>query len=162
MWTVTEQQKPLPHAIGLPGDRVTIPHRNCPQAALAAEGFIVKRKRIIPGFKGTEAQRFFRKVEITPGGCWLWTGSKNPRGYGAFCLQAKPGMGENVSRVCAHRWVFQWWFGNVETGIDVHHTCENPSCVNPLHLKAVPHKQHIQNHWRQKPWKQGLGNRPAL
>lgn len=72
-------------------------------------------------------ERFFSKVYISITGCWLWTAYRNKAGYGDF------GVRRRVMK--AH--VFSWEFHNgkeVPRGLDVCHTCDTPSCVNPDHL----------------------------
>lgn len=58
-------------------------------------------------------------------GCWLWTGSKNGRGYGSIYLDGK--------RVGAH--VASWilFKGPIPDGMNVCHHCDNPPCINPHH-----------------------------
>jgi hypothetical protein len=72
--------------------------------------------------------RFWSHVDKT-GDCWIWTGAKDPAGYGRFT----PGNGMSGTRF-AHRmsWV-------LATGQDpglqhVLHRCDNPPCVRPDHL----------------------------
>lgn len=34
--------------------------------------------------------RFFAKVEEHPSGCWIWTASLSPTGYGQFMFDGRP------------------------------------------------------------------------
>jgi len=67
------------------------------------------------------------RVEIDPeSGCWNWTKSKNPKGYGRVKVQGK----------CegAHRVSYRVFNGVLPEGAHVLHKCDNPGCVNPEHL----------------------------
>jgi hypothetical protein len=75
-------------------------------------------------------ERFWAKVSKQPSGCWLWTGSKRSKGYGAFCY-AKNG---EVVQGRAHRFSWELHNGEIPDGLCVLHKCDVPSCVNPDHL----------------------------
>lgn len=64
----------------------------------------------------------------TLGGCWEWKGTKNEYGYGIFLLP-----GEKSSR--AHRVMYERVNGPIPNNLVVMHICDNPSCVNPDHLR---------------------------
>jgi hypothetical protein len=71
--------------------------------------------------------RFMRFVSKEPtSGCWLWTGSVSPKGYGGF------GGGTYGKR--AHRVSWRLFRGTIPDGFDVCHKCDTPPCVNPDHL----------------------------
>lgn len=93
----------------------------------------------------TPEERFWKKVKKGRG-CWLWTGCRNPRGYGRFGLSGKRhGKIESAHRV-------SWFFAH---GIwpgkrMVRHRCDNPPCVRPSHLVRGAHFQNVSDAVRRK------------
>jgi hypothetical protein len=84
-------------------------------------------------FGGTDMERFMDKVIIGPGGCWLWTAAVDRQGYGVFWADGKTHL--------AHRWAYSQLVGG-NMGMESHHTCKEPSCVNPHHLKVMSRERH--------------------
>lgn len=70
--------------------------------------------------------------------CWPWTGSRSIKGgYGK--------IGINGKSVMAHRMVYILTHGKISEDIPyVTHTCNNPPCCNPKHLKADTPKGNSQ------------------
>lgn len=73
--------------------------------------------------------RFWNMVETGPG-CWTWKGSHNKGGYGLFWPQWR-------STWPAHRYMYWMEIGELIEGMEIHHICNNPGCVNPEHLEQV-------------------------
>lgn len=74
-------------------------------------------------------ERFYEKVWMVEDGCWLWTGSTHPTGYGYFSVKNYP--------VRAHRWAYEQFIGPIPERLVLDHLCKKRSCVNPKHLEPV-------------------------
>jgi hypothetical protein len=91
-------------------------------------------------------QRFLEKVE-REGECLVWTAHRDPDGYGTFHLGGR--------KVFAHRVAFY-----AKTGREppvVRHTCDNPACVNPSHLRGGTQLDNVRD--RDRKDRQAKGSR---
>lgn len=74
-------------------------------------------------------------------GCWVFGGSKNPRGYGLVSVR-KQMFNENTT--CRpHRLLYAYFIGPFNLSLTLDHLCRNPACCNPWHLEPVTLKENI-------------------
>jgi len=88
---------------------------NCPKTAPSHPSFFTTFERFI--------------LPEPNSGCWLWTSTATPPGYGWFRRSGK--------MIYAHRAAYEASTGQrVPVGLVVRHSCDTPSCVNPDHLSV--------------------------
>lgn len=83
-------------------------------------------------------ERLSRYTQIdSETGCWNWTGYKDKDGYGNINIGRSPHQ--------AHRVSYHEFKGFFDTTLQVRHTCDNPSCINPSHLVLGTHKDNMKD-----------------
>lgn len=75
------------------------------------------------------AERLWARVRKTET-CWIWEGSRNALGYGNI---GRGGRG--AGNVSTHRAAWELTYGSVPDGKYLLHSCDNPPCCNPAHLR---------------------------
>ena len=84
---------------------------------------------VMPRTGRAPSKSFGERLELDEEtGCWNWTGAKTGDGYG------------NVKRggksIRAHRYAFEKFVGPIPNGACVLHSCDNPACCRPDHLRV--------------------------
>ena len=103
---------------------------------MKAKRVYVKKKLFSDVFK-----RFSRCVnEVDPQKCFEWTGGRQSNGYGNLWI------GNRL--VGAHRVAYALYFGAVPANKLVLHKCDNPRCVNPLHLYLGTQQDNMRDRTR--------------
>ena len=79
-----------------------------------------------------------------PDECWEWKGFRNEQGYGRTWINDKGYYAHRVIFALANEGVIdrsapknRYAFGYIM------HTCDNPPCCNPAHLRACTHGENI-------------------
>lgn len=101
------------------------------------------RRKLSEALMGRETkpaiERFMSKVKKDEKGCWNWTGTVKPGGYGVFSIKKN-----NVQKTYnAHRWAYTYFIGEIPEGLTIDHLCRNRRCVNPKHLEPVTIRENL-------------------
>jgi len=78
------------------------------------------------------AARFWHMVRQSrdPDACWEWKGCKTKNGHGMWHSH------HNVSPMLSHRVAWELTYGEIPARMCIKHTCHNPSCCRPMHLRG--------------------------
>lgn len=71
------------------------------------------------------------------GGCLLWGGNRNQKGYGRLMVDGR--------LQSAHRVAYALSVGPIPEGAEVDHACLNRACVEPAHLRLATRSENAQN-----------------
>jgi DNA-binding CsgD family transcriptional regulator len=78
------------------------------------------------------------RYEVNEDGCWIWQGAFNQACRPVLWDRARKRMGRPT-------YIFyERVNGPIPAGLELHHVCEEPRCVNPDHLWALTPEQHRQ------------------
>lgn len=78
--------------------------------------------------------RLMSRLDVDPGGCWLWKGCTTAKGYGLIQAgKLRP----------VHRVSYELHVGPIPQGLDLDHLCRVRNCANPAHLEPVTHRVNV-------------------
>lgn len=68
--------------------------------------------------------------------CWIWTATKNRKGYGSFGVDGR--------NLLAHRVAYELFVAPIPEGLTLDHLCRVPACINPEHLEPVTMQENFR------------------
>ncbi len=80
--------------------------------------------------------RFLQKISVSDSGCWESNYAVKPNGYSQ--------IGINKKFVLVHRFIYEYYYGQICPDLTIDHKCKNKKCCNPLHLEQVTLLENIQ------------------
>ncbi len=83
----------------------------------------------------TAIERFLQKINVADSGCWVWTASLGQKRYAQFGL--------NYKMILGHRFIYEYYHGQICPDLTIDHLCRNRKCVNPIHLEQVTQKVNV-------------------
>ncbi|KKP77809.1 MAG: hypothetical protein UR73_C0010G0003 [candidate division WS6 bacterium GW2011_GWF1_35_23] len=89
--------------------------------------------------------RFWKLVDLkdkSDSDCWNWLSIKDKDGYGKIKIRIEKGK---FKRFGAHRISYMIHNGKIEGDLCVLHSCDNPTCVNPNHLRLGTHQDNARD-----------------
>lgn len=88
--------------------------------------------------KTEEIEDVLSDVTVTDDGCYLYPYVMG-NGYAQYQKNGKHYLVHRMMKAFDSQ-------KDIEDGLVVHHTCGNPNCVNPNHLKVMTPKEHMRIH----------------
>lgn len=75
---------------------------------------------------------------VRESGCLVWQGAVGSHGYGMM-------QDDSGTSVLVHRWAYEHFVANTQSGMFIDHICGVRKCVDPEHLREVTPKQNAEN-----------------
>lgn len=93
--------------------------------------------------------RFWRSVDVRGDDeCWPWSGDRDPHDYGIFFYHDR--------RRPAHELARSFAVGELRPhGYETCHSCDNPPCCNPAHLRFGTRQDNVDDMWNRGRASQG-------
>lgn len=82
--------------------------------------------------------REFEAKVLKTDSCWLWLGTVTRR-------WGRPMFKTCGKLVQAHRYAYRLYVGEIPSGMNILHSCDNPMCVNPAHLRPGTTQENVKD-----------------
>ncbi len=94
----------------------------------------------MPNFPPRRIGKFWSNIVRKAGDeCWQWTGSTDSKGYGKFYMK----NGDKELYLIATRVVYFLVTSQDPEDLCILHSCDNPRCCNPAHLRLGTHQDNV-------------------
>jgi hypothetical protein len=101
---------------------------------------------------GNDTKRLWEKIEVgAASDCWPFSGRKTKQGYGQFWA--------NGRLQYAHRAALIASTGMEPEGKFALHSCDNPPCCNPKHLRWGTHSENLRDAHARNPERRKISHR---
>lgn len=74
---------------------------------------------------------------VLQSGCWLYTGGKTTCGYGQVNVNGRRWQVHRLAAILYKNWCI--------SGMVVMHSCDNPACFNPVHLRLGTQTENLRD-----------------
>jgi len=115
----------------------------CPATPNSNKGYTVMKNKNqmelfgVPVKVLASNKEFWDNVNVgSSSGCWEWKHATSCGGYGIYWTAEKSGA-------IAHVIAYNLAHGEVPAGMEVSHSCHNPRCCAPHHLRAISHQENM-------------------
>jgi hypothetical protein len=95
--------------------------------------------------------RFWRRIEKTPDGCWLWQGATKESGHGQIDFDGHNIRVHRLTWLLARRQDLPEYIlsdsGEYKPFVVRHLICNRAACCNPAHLVGGSQQENVQDIW---------------
>ncbi len=81
--------------------------------------------------------RIMARVVVDDNGCWLFQGKPASCGHGQISYKGRTWG--------THRIIYVYYYGQIEDGLNILHSCDVSNCCNPEHLEAGTQKKNVDD-----------------
>ncbi|RKS06677.1 HNH endonuclease [Nocardiopsis sp. Huas11] len=133
------------------------PHAGCDHESTKRARYLCRKENGAkqPYVRGiSDYDRFMSHTDTSggPDSCWPWLRYKDRGGYGEFDVTRNG----RQKKYKATRWILAYTLGRELTSDELAmHSCDNPPCVNPRHLRVGTHAENMEDMRARKRFRNG-------